>query len=472
MRAGRSRHRVAWAALAACACARAPVVPTPDPSGVVDSAVRVDTDDTDVAWEPPDILLIVLDDVGPDLTDTYGVVPDAAATPTLSALAARGVSFSRAWATPWCSPTRAALHTGVHPGGVGLGRAIDLSDPQEWTFPQDTPTLPALLREAAPVPYASGLAGKWHLTPLWRGAASAALDAGFDHHFGAVGNLQRNHAFDFGPQGWFTWERVEDGVVARTRTYATTADIDDALALADRLSSPWFVHVGLRAAHFPYATPPEALHGRGVVDDDPFQATRAILEAADTELGRLFATLGADQLDRTVVIVVADNGTTGAARTAPDVAEGKSTVRESGVRVPLIVAGPGIAGGRWDDALVHVVDLMPTVLDAAGVPRGAWPPVDGVSLWPRLVDPGAPAPRAVMTTETFEPNGAGPYTRWQQAARDDRFKLIRDASGERLYDLGAAWTEGEDLLGGPALDADAAAARTRLAAALDGLVRR
>lgn len=421
------------------------------------------------------MLLVILDDVGPELVSGYGLSPDAVDTPTLDALMARGVSYSRAWATPWCSTTRAAILTGQQPGRFGVGRAINLGVAGTWSMPLDVPTLPRRLRGADPS-WSSGLSGKWHLTALSDGAETAALQAGFHHHYGAVGNLQINHAFDQRPQGYYNWERLEDGVVSRTTTYATTADIDDALRLSRELPSPWLVWIGMRAAHFPYQNPPEHLHSYGDVAGDAFLATRAILQAADAELGRLLASLDADgRLEETLVVILGDNGTTGSAQAGPWASHPgqKSTVYEAGVRIPLIVAGPGVERpGRVIHDLVHVIDLHPTVLEIAGVEPSR--EVDGISLWPGLRDETPRPRRDFLYTETFEPNGLGPPDRRVEALWDGRFKLIRGPDGDELYDLSdpgghpaGLWLEEQDLLVLGDLTPEASEAYARLSERLD-----
>ena len=455
-----------WTLVAACA-----------PGGALDDGqpppVPAAPPILDARGAPPNVLLVVLDDVGPELVDAYDLAPDAPPTPTLSALAADGVRFTRAYSTPWCSPSRMALTTGRHPGREALGTAIELQRASgvDWSLPGGAWTVMHALRDDAIVPYGRGLAGKWHLT-LWAdGAATAALDAGYDHHRGAAANLQRNHASDGLDQGWYDWERLEDGQVSRSTTYATTADFDDAAWLVDTLDPPWFVHVGLRAAHFPYTTPPADLApGVEDVSGDPAPATRAMLQAADTAFGRFLAGLDPAVRAHTVIVVIADNGTTASAQTGAwaEGRGGKSTVWEGGIRVPLIVSGAGIDGGRVDDALVDVLDVVPTVLDIAGVPAGARPALDGVSLWGRLRDPSVDTGRRFVVHEAFEPNGTLDLGARDVAIVDRTHKLVIPAGWRpALFVAGAdVWLEGVDLLGVGASQADRAA-RDALRARLD-----
>ena len=400
--------------------------------------------------EPLNVLFVLLDDVGPELVRTYDLVDDAAPTPTLDRLAAEGVRFTQAYATPMCSPSRAALALGRHPGAFGLGAAIHVNDPRDWSMVDDPPNLMELLRDEAPTPYQSGLAGKWHLDTFAGGALTSALDHGFDHHYGSVGNLQANASTDGKVQTYRNHEHLVDGVLERLTRHALLVDIDDAITLTGELTEPWFVQVGLRTAHLPYTAPPLALHDYGDVSGDAPLATRAMVQATDGELQRLLDTLPDEVRARTVIIVMGDNGTTGAAQTGDwDAASGsKGTTFEAGIRVPLIITGPHLdAPGRTDDALVSIVDLMPTILDAAHVPAEVRPELDGISIWDQLLDASTPTRRTHVFTEFFSNLGT-PDVATRASMRDERWKLVRINGEDHFYDLGEDWLEGRDLLEG------------------------
>lgn len=411
--------------------------------GDVDDAVALATEDPpavrDAFGDTPNVLLVLLDDVGPDLVDTWDLDALAAPTPTLDALAQEGVRFTRAWAMPWCSPTRAAVTTGVFPGRLGLGRAIELTRPadEEWSLPEDQWTVMHALRDA-PDPYGTGLVGKWHLTTWDEGAHRAALEAGYDHHYGSAGNPQANHGLHLWTQDHWKWERLEDGVLSTDRTHTIVADAADTIRLMQELPAPWFIHMAFRAAHFPYNTPPDDLHDYGNVEGQPVWATRAMVQAADRALGQVLAAMSPEQRDHTVVIVVGDNGTTHSAQAGDfgDALGGKSTVYEGGTRVPLVIAGPGIPGGRVDDTLVHVLDLVPTVLDIADVDRADWPALDGVSLWPHLLDPEVPSPRRWLYVEAWDHRSEGPDKADQAMWDGEHKRVVVGGSTVETYALG------------------------------------
>jgi arylsulfatase A-like enzyme len=177
------------------------------------------------------------------------------------------------------------------------------------------------------------------------------------------------------------------------------------------------------------------------------------VEAMDVEIRRLLMSLPVSVLANTWVIFVADNGTPGPAISDPALrAKGKGTMYESGIRVPLIVMGPGVVDpGREVRALVNTTDIFTTVLQMAGIPGAAQHlPSDSVSLMPYLTDPTAAPQREWAYSELFLPNGPGPYIERRRVVRNERFKLLEIArEGFRhraMFDLKDDPTESTDLL--------------------------
>ncbi len=369
-------------------------------------------------WTPPtpNVLILVLDDVGVESIGAYGhAAADAPPTPSLDALARRGVTFTSAWAQPLCSPARAALQTGryalrtgIGTGPVSVSWAPDVSPP----LPLSEIVLPEML-ERGGAGYAHAAIGKWHLGTASVGGPNAPNLAGWGHYEGVLDNV-------LPPDTYQDYMRVTNGVPQLTSGYMTTRDVDAALAWIERAQGPWLVHLAFHAAHEPFHAPPPHLHTRdlasaGPPELDPRPYHLAMIEALDTEIGRLLASLDPATLRETVVILVGDNGTPNdvlAASTTPG--HGKGTHFESGVRVPLIVAGPPVARpGAVCDALVSIVDVFATVADVANVDLGdpdVIPPgteLDSVSLLPYLAEPGRPSLRSVLFAEHFYPNGSG-----------------------------------------------------------------
>ena len=413
------------------------------------------------------MVVVLLDDVGVDKVAAYGAHPSPPATPQLDALAARGMRFDAAYAEPMCSPTRAALLTGRLPHRTGIGGLVEGHRPDPALSPDEV-LLPALLGRAG---YASALAGKWHLGK-WSDPATGPdhpRRAGFGWAGGSYENLRAHETPDpVRPdrRGYAHWEKTVNGVPTWVDQYATSAVVDDAIAQAGSMPRPFFLYVALNAAHEPLHTPPPSLTPslRGAPPVGPIAQVNAAVEAADTELGRLFAALPPD----TVVFVLGDNGTDDFGVAPPwDPRQSKGSLLEGGVHIPLVVAGPGVAHGVATQ-LVHVVDVFATIaaMGGAGAPPA---PIDGVSLQGILADPAAPAVREVVLAEKFSPNGPPPYASRTRMARDARYKLVvveGPQPAERFYDVGRS---PQDPRPTPpqAMTAEARAARARLRAALE-----
>lgn len=424
----------------------------------------------------PNVLIALLDDVGVNNLTIYGALPGQPVTPHIDALAAEGIRFDTAWAMPMCSPARAALLTGRMPRRYGIGNFIALAG-EVSGLPLAEVTLPEMLALAPQGAYASGVVGKWHLASDGvPDALGHPLNQGFDHARVSPGNLG-SPAPDDGGYDYFLWPRVVDGVQADSEVYATTQTVDDALDLVATLPEPWLLYVAFHAPHVPLHVPPAHLLHTPVGPSPTREALAvAMLEAVDTELGRLLDGLGPMRA-RTTVLLAGDNGEAGAAvgdGTSSDALKG--SVYEGGVRVPLVVAGAGVAApGSVSEALVSLMDVFPTLAGLGGVhladlptlPGGeadGAPALDGVSFLRLLREPASSGLRTVLYAERFRPNGIPPYQTDVGAVRDARYKLIRTEGAGRQFFALEGGVEGPELDPG-ALQGEAAEAWERLKAA-------
>jgi arylsulfatase B len=379
------------------------------------------------------VLVVLLDDVGVDQLASYGAT-DAAPTPTLDCLCQRGVRFSRAWGAPLCSPGRAALMTGRQADKTGIGYNLG----RRHELPLSEVTLGEVLQASG---RRTALLGKWHLSS-WSGeqGMEGPRLQGFEVFRGTLANLdvaaqQGERRGDF----WGYW-RVVDGQARWTERYATTVTVDDALDFISETPEPWGMVLALHAPHEPLHEPPRRLLSAPLPREPSRpELYRAMLEAADTELGRLLRSMDPEVLAQTLVVVASDNGTSpeGTLQARDD--RVKRTLFEGGIHVPLLFAGPGAQEGGTSEALVHLVDVLPTVAALVGEEVPAV--LDGVSLVPQLQDPLARGPPHVSTQ--WNPHFEAP----ELAVRDDRYKLVRDPQGDRLYDLWWSPDERQDLLG-------------------------
>jgi len=416
----------------------------------------------------PNLLFIVADDLGLDRMGLYGLAPDAPPTPNIDSLAATGVRFQDVWSSPTCSPTRANMLTGRYGIHTAIGRNVP-STRQRYVLSLEENTLPEAL-----CGYESSAVGKWHL-------ASPDGEGGLDHPnlqgFGWYSGSWANVDHEVTPEGlgqdlgYRNWEKVTNGQVEWTDAYATTDTTDDAIARVhamEEVDAPWLLWTAYNAPHWPAHVPPDHLFDPATLGDSTdARLYDASVQAMDTEIGRLLSEV---DLDNTVVFFVADNGTPSKAVEAPfDVTRAKGTLFEGGIRVPLIVSGPGIETGV-SNALVHTTDLFPTALELAGlsIPDN----VDGASLLPQLLDPRTKGARKMLFSEAFSPNDLNrDPNREEFAIRNRNYKLIRDINGDQLYALSAdTLDDGSDLLAEESRPREADVAHHALGDALDLLL--
>jgi choline-sulfatase len=339
----------------------------------------------------PNVLLITIDTLRADRVGCYGY--RNAATPTLDALAARGVRFETAVAhTPLTGPSHASILTGLSPLGHGFRNN-------------------------------SGFV----LAPAVRTAAQDFKQAGY--RTGAVISgfpLDRRFGFD---RGFDAYEdHLPRGNDPRRTPYverpanATTDAALRWLASADAgQSTRWFLWVHYYDPHAPYE-PPGDLATRYAAS--PYDGEVAFV---DRELGRLLQALEHQQeLGRTLVVAAADHG-----ESLGEHGEGTHGVfvYDATIRIPLIMAGPRIAAGTRSDTVGRLIDVLPTMLDYAAIPLRA--DLDGRSLRPTIEGhPMGDAPAYAESLYAQLELGWAPLHAW----RTSKTKFI-DAPRPELYDL-------------------------------------
>lgn len=386
---------------------------------------------------PPSFLVILADDVG------WRDVDPSVPTPTLDRLRSEGVTFTRAFVNPVCSPSRYTLLFGRYSGRSGMGDVVLPAGrrPEEENppAPLSLVSLPEVLR-ASGKGYTSAAFGKWHLSNAHQGAPVVESPRlhGFDRFL--AGNL-------FGVQGdYYSWPRIDDGVESTETEYSTDAILDAAAAWWTATKGPKLAWIATNVAHLPVHVPPAHLLPPGYEVDEqssPRRKFEASIVALDTKMEGLLDSI---DLTATYVIYLSDNGTP-QTTIAPDQRRHrvKASVYDGGVNVPLVVAGPLVplgSRGKECAALVQGTDFLATLSELAGIdalemfPRGY--DHDSVSFAACLVDPSSPGARRSIYCEYWMPNGPGGLPR-----RDlDRRRLTRRV-GPGTFTL--LYTDGELL---------------------------
>jgi arylsulfatase A-like enzyme len=368
------------------------------------------------------VLLIVADDLGADSVAAFSPA-DSAPTPTLNMLASTGVRFTNCWANPTCTPSRAAMLTGRHGFRTGIG---EVGMPIQ--LEEDT-----LADAFSNANYTTACIGKWHLSDNGNGGALNPNLMGFDHYSGSLSG---------GIGNYYSWDKTVNGTSTRVDNYSTTENVNDAADWIDtQADNPWFMWLAFNAPHSPFHLPPSDLHTNSELsgtDEDiaanPRPYYEAMIEAMDTEIGRLIESMDPEVLANTTIIFVGDNGTPG--KVDPNVYLGsKGTLWEGGVRVPCIVWSSKVNGdlNRTHDALIHLTDVFRTALDTADIGYDAIPDgaaTDSESFAAYLSDPQLESFHNFQFSERFaDPTDA----KDGKAIRNHQYKLIRYDSGDEAF---------------------------------------
>lgn len=321
----------------------------------------------------PNIVLIVADDLG------YGEVScypqrRPVRTPNIDRLARGGVRMTDGYsADPMCLPSRAALLTGKYFQRLGNLRKIPRAEPMVGRY----------LRGAG---YATACIGKWHNCVPGTAAANTAeslpLERGFDEFFGFLGGMHDYFDPDKGFQsgkGWIEMPVYDGTKPVKQTKYLTEEFTDRAVDFITRHKDrPWFLYLSYNAVHTPNQAPEELLKR----NDGDLHA--AMIDALDRGVGRVLDTLEkAGTAENTLVLFVGDNG--GARGPNWNLRGRKGRLFEGGIRVPFLASWPkGLPRGRAYSQPVMHIDLLPTILAAAGVKIPGDREPDGVNLLPYL----------------------------------------------------------------------------------------
>ncbi|GAA5155939.1 arylsulfatase [Nocardioides marinquilinus] len=394
----------------------------------------------------PNILLVVVDDLGRGEVGAYG--QQVLQTPVLDRLAADGIRFDQAYATPTCAPTRCSLFTGQHTGHATVKTNADAGR----GLSRDDVTIPEVLGRAG---YRTGLIGKWGLGPERAGQASHPTEQGFDRFFGYI---NQSHCHDYWPT--YLWDDETTVIYSENHTrnavYAGTLITEQALAFLDdaaRRDQPFFLDVSYTTPHAPNVHIDEGPYGDQDWPDGE-KAHAAQVTWTDAQVGLLLERLEQRGLaDDTVVVFVSDNGPHEAGANydyvnaaVPHDADFfdsngglrgiKRDVYEGGIRVPMIARVPGTPGGRVVTEPIAVWDLLPTFaeLGRARTPRG----LDGISFAAALQ---GRAQRAHDHLYWSFDEG-----RFDEAVRFGRWKAVRlGGRAVELYDLETDEAETTDV---------------------------
>ncbi|PAY19172.1 N-acetylgalactosamine 6-sulfate sulfatase (GALNS) [Rhodopirellula sp. SM50] len=351
----------------------------------------------------PNVVFILADDLGWSDTTLYGTT-SFYKTPNIERLAARGMTFTRAYSdSPLCSPTRASILTGLSPARHGittpnchlpivtLAATVTPSGPanQKATIPKpvtrlttDYYTLAEMFKDNG---YATGHFGKWHLGAEPYSPLEHGFDVDVPHHPGPgpAGSYVAPWKFkDFDHDPDVPDQHLEDRMAKEAVAF-----------LQQYKDEPFFLNYWMFSVHAPFDAKRSLIdkYRKQVDPNDPQRSPTyaAMIESMDDAVGTLLDTL--DRLgiaDNTIIVFASDNGGnmynevdgTSATSNAP-LRGGKATMYEGGVRGPAIVVYPGhVKAGSHSDARIQTSDYYPTLLDLLEIDAQPEQTFDGISI--------------------------------------------------------------------------------------------
>ena len=376
------------------------------------------------------VVIFVSDDMGWNDVGYHG---SKVQTPNIDRLAAEGMQLDRFYVHPICSPTRTAMMTGRSPVRFGITQPLGGSR----GVPLDERFMSQAFQDAG---YQTFAVGKWHLGAV--GDAYSPQARGFDHFYGCRDGAIDYYAHTF--KGKLDWQR--NGETLEEEGYSTDLFAAEAVRLIENRdrSKPVFLYLPFNAPHGPVQAPDVLIEKyRAMGGRDRANSYSAAIDAMDQAIGRVL-----DALDRegmaadTLALFFCDNGSKNTSDSGSGgeggltLRGGKGSLLEGGVRVPAVLRWPNvIQPGVKCEEMVSVLDLLPTLTAAVGIPHLNDKPLDGFDRWPAIME-NKKAPRGPVVIA-----GQG----GQFALIEDPLKLIHSADGDQLYDVREDPTESTDL---------------------------
>ncbi len=386
------------------------------------------------AQQHPNVIVVLTDDQGYGDLSVHG--NPVLKTPNLDKLHSQSVRFTDFHAAPMCTPTRSQLLTGrdaIDNGAsfVCMGRSL---------IREELPTMADIFQD---VGYATGLFGKWHLGDNY---PFRPQDRGFQEtvHHGAWGITS---LADYFGNDYFNDHYRHNGRIEQYTGYCTDVWFQEAMSWIRRQAraeKPFLVYLPTNAPHVPLWVPHKYSDAYLGEVESRVAKFFGMIANIDENMGRLTGLL--DELgiaDDTIFVFAGDNGTAqGEAVFNAGMRGKKRSLYEGGHRVPLFLRWPaGELGAPRDiDALTHVQDVLPTLLDLSGVRAPAQAAFDGVSLAPLLKGQQQDLSERMLVVQY-----GGVFEKDRDAAvMWERWRLV---NGMELYDLSEDPGQRNDVAG-------------------------
>ena len=372
----------------------------------------------------PNIIIVLTDDQG------YGDVGyngnPIIQTPNLDKFAAENVQFSQFYVSPVCTPTRAALMTGREPFRLHITWVGQPLHPEELTLAEHLKT----------AGYTTACFGKWG--NLGTHFPLRAIDRGFDE---AVVHLKGQFSPPHNKTTYFDPILYHNGIEKQYQGYCNDIWFDEAEKFIEKNQNrPFFIYLPTNLPHLP-AQVPESYYEQylGKVAHDQIARSYGMITHVDERFRRMLNKLETLGLrENTIVIFLSDNGPSWDQEKIfmAGLRGHKGWVYEGGIRVPTIMSWPaGFKHAQKIDRIASQLDVMPTLLDAAGIETPAGVHFDGVSLMPLLRGDSENWPDRYLFSQGYPT--AEPQIRRCFMVRNQQYKLVqqvgfKDESGKMV----------------------------------------
>ncbi|EEC06950.1 arylsulfatase B, putative, partial [Ixodes scapularis] len=357
-------------------------------------------------------------------------------TPNMDTLAADGIILNNYYVQPACTPSRAALMTGLYPIHTGMQHGV-LSPAEPYGLPLSVSIMPQYLKNLG---YETHIVGKWNLgnyklsyTPTFRGFDS------FYGYYSAVEDYYNHTVLWDNQTGLDFWLNTQP-LRNVSGIYSTQLYTERTKFLIENrdVSKPFFLYLPYQAVHCgnfddPLQAPQENIDKFPYIGEENRTIFAGMTDALDESIGEVFRALfDADMLDNTIIVLSADNGglpfgfESNRGYNFP-LRGGKGTLWEGGCRASAFVWSPLLKRkGVVSDQMMHITDWVPTLYSAAGGNPQTLGKLDGTDMWvPLAYGSASPRYEILYNIDPIDRNSALRYT---------NYKLVLGIANGGAYD--------------------------------------
>ena len=373
---------------------------------------------------PPNVVILLADDLGWADVGYHG---SDIQTPNIDRLAKEGMQLDRFYATPFCTPTRAALMTARDPIKLGAAHAVFMA----WDNAGISPTERFMPEDFQAAGYQTAMIGKWHLGHTIEQHTPNAR--GFDHFYGHFNTdvLYFDHTFAGGH------DFQENGkTVSHKGEYATDVHGNQATRFINEMrdpDKPFFLYVPFLAPHSPIEAKPEDIAKYSNRIDSPrapMKTYAAMVDSLDQAIGTILDSLDSQGIaENTIVLFFSDNGgfhNFGGVN--KPLRGGKLETYEGGVRVTSVIRWPDVLPANTvNESVISVLDVYPTLMKAAGITPNYIKEIDGFDRWDALKGTGEKDRGEALIFTSNVPI----YNKFKYGVLDGPWKLVQEVDHQR-----------------------------------------